>query len=45
VGVLVVLFMLSRLGRRMDRLAEQTLDLIERAERQFGPTQPPARQS
>ena len=44
VAVLVVLFALSKLGHRVDRLAEQTRELAEHAERQFEPKPPPEKQ-
>jgi hypothetical protein len=44
VAVLVVLFVLSRVARRVDRLAEQTRELVEHAEGQFEPKQPPGKQ-
>jgi flagellar biogenesis protein FliO len=43
-AVLFVLWVLSRIGRRVDRLAEQTRELAEHAERQFMPRQPPQTQ-
>ena len=43
-AVLFVFFVLARLGRRVDRLAEQTRKLAEHAERQFEPKQPPEKQ-
>ncbi len=42
--VLVALLMLSRIGRRVDRLAEQTQELVKYAEREFAPRQPPGKQ-
>jgi len=43
--LVAVLFMLSRAGRRMDRLAEQSRELVERARREFEPKQPPDQQA
>jgi hypothetical protein len=42
--VLVALLMLSRIGRRVDRLAEQTQELVKHAEQEFAPKQPPEKQ-
>jgi len=42
--LVMLLVLLSRLGRRVDRLAEQTLELVEHAERQLQPKQPPEKQ-
>jgi HAMP domain-containing protein len=44
VAVLVVLFMLSRVARRVDRLAEQTRELAEHAEEQLEPKPPAGKQ-
>jgi hypothetical protein len=44
VAVLVVLFVLSRVARRVDRLAEQTRELVEHAEEQFEPRPPTGKQ-
>ncbi|MGO8704351.1 MAG: hypothetical protein ACLQVA_11080 [Candidatus Brocadiia bacterium] len=41
---LVALLMLSRIGRRVDRLSEQTHELVKRAEQEFAPKQPPEKQ-
>jgi len=44
VAVLAVLFALSRLGRRVDQLAEQTRELAERAQQQLQLKEPPEKQ-
>jgi hypothetical protein len=42
--VLVALLMLSRIRRRVDRLAEQTRQLVKYAEQELKPRPPPEKQ-
>jgi hypothetical protein len=44
VSVLVALLILSRVRRRVDRLAEQTQELVKYAEQEFKAKPPPEKQ-